>query len=537
MKRIYVVLGLGLWGLAGTASLATAQALRVPAPTEAQLAAVPQSVREALDAARNQLQQATAKAAVAADEAAAWAHLGDVFFVHEFNNEARVAYQHAVALDPRRFEWHYLLGMLELSVENVAEAITSLDIAIGLDPDNYPARIRRGRAHLDSADLDRAKTDFEHAQAVSPEAAAALGGLGRVALERGKYREAVELLSSALALDPAASSLHHTLGMAYRGLGELDLARRHLALRGDREETVDDPLLARVQSKSRSPQFLLELGLGLADRGDLQGSLAMMARVLRLEPNNPQALLNAGEILARLDRIDDAHAVFLRLAEADPQSGVALFYLGQIEEVRGKPAAAIESYRKALELDAAYADARAALSRVLLQSGEPEASARGFRELLAAASMPTEQAEYSYWLGLAEIAQNDCVRAREAVARAHELSPQPLAEYLDALVRIDSTCAAPGGERLKEIVAIGEQLYDFNTGLDSAETLAMAYAANGRFEDAVDLQRYAIFEAVKAGVLSQRPALQENLARYESGERSIRPYGQGHPLFSPHAGP
>jgi len=537
MKRACLILGLGLWSLAAVADAAAAQAPRIPAPAEAQLAAVPQSVRSALEEAQNRLRQAINSSAAPADQAAAWAHLGDVFFVHEFNDEARTSYQRAVALDPRRFEWHYLLGMLELSMGNVAAAINAMDAAIALDPDNYPARIRRGRALLDSAELARAEADFDVALALSPNSAAALGGLGRVALERAEYREAVELLSRAITLDPGASRLNHSLGMAYRGLGELDRARYHLAHSGEREESVDDPLLARVQSKSRSPQFLLELGLGLADRGDLEGGLAIMARVLRLEPKNVQALLNAGELLARLDRLEDAHAVFLRLAEADPGSGVAQFYIGQIEEIRGKPADAIESYRKALELDAAYTDAREALLRVLLQTGEPKASARGFRELLAAATSPPEQAKYNYWLGLTEIAQGNCAGAREAIARANELSPQPLAEYLDALIRIDSTCARPSGERLGELVATGEQLYDFNTGLDSAEMLAMAYAANGRFDDAVDLQRYAIFEAVKGGVLSQRPALQDNLARYESGKPAARPYGPGHPLFSPRAAP
>ena len=39
-----------------------------------------------------------------------------------------------------------------------------------------------------------------------------------------------------------------------------------------------------------------------------------------------------------------------------------------------------------------------------------------------------------------------------------------------------------------------------------------------RFDDAVDLQMQAIFEALKTGELAQRPDLRENLERYEAGQ-------------------
>lgn len=507
--------------------VATAVAGAGPTPPgipAARVADVSGDVRAAIDDARARLEQAQERKSAPAVLAAAWGHLGDVFFIHDFAEQARTSYRRAAELEPGEFAWPYMLGMVELSTGDIAAAIQALDEALALAPDNHAARIRRGRALRDSGELTLAEEDFARALELMPGSAAALGGLGRVALERGRHQEAVELLEQALQQEPAASGLQHSLGMAYRGLGEVDRARHHLGLRGDRDPEIPDPLLSRVQMQSRSPQFFLELGLSLADRGDFEGALAMMARVLQLDPEHAHALLNSGELLARLDRFDEAHAVFTRLVEVDTASGDGLFYLGQVEELRGNPGAASEAYQKALEIEATHADARQALAGLLLQAGQFERAAEQYLRLAEASVTPAEQVEYRYWHGMAEIGAGDCHSAQASLEQADELSPQPIPAILEALVRLHSTCIRGDAVSLQQMTDIAERLYNANPGLDSAETLAMVYAASGRFDDAVDLQAHAIFEALKNNMLGQRPELQQNLARYESGEPALQPY-------------
>lgn len=492
---------------------------------------MPEPVRSAIEEARRAVSAAEESGESPAALADAWGRLGDLFFVHGFDQPAREAYRQAAELAPAEFSWHYLQGMVDLSAGRLSEAAEALDVALGLEPDNLAARIRRGRVHLQAGSLAEAEADFRRAMELQPESAAALGGLGRVAVAQGRYRVAVEWLEKALALEPGADSLQHPLGMAYRGLGQLDEARRHLELRGNREPQVMDPLLARVQSRSRSPQFYLQLGLDLADQGDLEGSLAMMARVLRLEPANTRALLNSGELLARLGRLNDARAVFQRLAEAEPESAQAHYYIGQVEELRGDPAAARAAYREALEIDKSHQAARAALARNLLESGAAEAAVRQFDRLAETAATTEEKLRHRYWQAMAEIRAGHCERARESVEQARALSEQPVAAVMDAHVRLHASCLPADAGRVAEIVSIAERLYDANPGRESAETLAMAYAAAGRFDEAVDLQMQAVFEAVKDGSIAARPDLRENLARYESGQAAVIPYAPAHPLF------
>lgn len=512
----------------GCAGPAAAPPPEIPA---SQRDGMPEPVRTAIADARRAVITAEEYAESPAALAAAWGGLGDVFFVHGFDEPAREAYRKAAELAPAEFAWHYLLGMVEFSAGNLAGATAALDTALGLEPDNHAARIRRGRVHLQSGSLSAAEADFRRALEIQPDSAAALGGLGRVAVAQERYGEAVEWLQKALTLEPGADLLQHPLGMAYRGLDQLDQARRHLELRGNREPQVADPLLARVQSRSRSPQFYLQLGLDLADQGDLDGSLAMMARVLRLEPANARALLNSGELLARLGRLVDARAVFERLADAEPDSGQAHYYIGQVEELRDDPAAALAAYRKALEIDETHAQARAALARKLLENGEAQAAVSQFDRLAESAVTTEEELRYRYWQAMAEIRAGRCERARAAIERARALSDLPVAAVTDAHVRLHATCVPAKAGRLAEIVSAAERLYDASPGRESAETLAMAYAAAGRFNEAIDLQMQAVFEAVKDGSITARPDLQENLARYESGETAAVPYAPPHPLF------
>jgi len=513
--------------VAGSAVHADPALPEIPA---SQLDKLPESVRAAIDEARRAVTEAVESGEQPGARAEEWGRLGDVLFVHGFDAPARHAYRQAADLAPAEFAWHYLLGMVELSAGNLAGAVEALDIALELEPDNHAARIRRGRAHLGTGALSAAESDFRRALALEPESAAALGGLGRVAVARERYGEAVEWLEKALAVEPAADLLQHPLGMAYRGLGEVDKARYHLGLRGDREPQIADPLLARVQSRSRSPQFYLQLGLDLADQGDLEGALAMMARVLRLEPGNTRALLNSGELLARLDRLDDAHAVFQRLAAAQPDSGQAYFYIGQVEELRGNSPAAIAAYRDALAVEETHVQARAALARQLLQNGEAEAALRHFEHLAETAGTAEAELRHRYWQAIAEIRAGRCDRARDILERARALSDQPVAALVDVQVRLRSTCLPAGAGERAGVVSMAEQLYETNPALH-AETLAMAYAASGRFDEAVDLQMQAIFEAAKDGSIAGRPDLRENLARYESGKAAVVPYAPAHPLF------
>jgi hypothetical protein len=136
-------------------------------------------------------------------------------------------------------------------------------------------------------------------------------------------------------------------------------------------------------------------------------------------------------------------------------------------------------------------------------------------------------------LGLSLYAAGDCPRAVTSMALAARSAPED-ATVAEALARIFATCPMESDANRQVALAVAGRLYDEDPTQWHAETLAMVAAANGLFEDAVDFQTQAIFEAVKAGAEESRLAtLRGNLERYESGQPAQRAWPEDSVLFSP----
>lgn len=498
---------------------------------EFRLDEVPAPVRQAIE----QASQAVEQAKGADDSAAlaeAWGRLADVALAHEFASQARVAYQRALELDPQRHDWHYLLGMVESSEGNNRGAIAAFTQVLELRPDEHLALLRRAQAWLDEGNLDRAEADFWDVLAHSAQEPAAHGGLGRVALQREDYQQAVNHLRQALELSPAASRLHHMLGMAYRGLGNVEQARVHLGQRGDVLEPVEDPLLGRVQAQSRNPQFYLEMGLSQADLGNMQAALRLLESAVQLAPDDPPILTNYGELLARTGHLDQAYEVFRRLTRLQPARAQPHFYLGQIEELRGNLDSAVQSYRHLLGMTPEDHQVRSALAWALLALGRYDEAAERFDQAAGLIDDAARQSVYAYWQGMARLGGGQCDAGAASLERARTLGSGPDADLLSALARVRATCQPAEGEALEQALEWARAVYDAQPGLMSAETLAMVYARLGRFDDAIDLQAQAMFEAVKAGELQARPSMQQNMQRYQEQRPATQPFGENDPAFS-----
>jgi hypothetical protein len=62
-------------------------------------------------------------------------------------------------------------------------------------------------------------------------------------------------------------------------------------------------------------------------------------------------------------------------------------------------------------------------------------------------------------------------------------------------------------------------VYNANPSMETAEVYAIALAANDNFNEAIELQTQAIFEALKLGRLNDKPSLQANMQRYRNGQQ------------------
>lgn len=517
--------------LLATSAALQAQQADWPQP-DLSTAAAP--VREAIDAVQQRMRNLLGKEDDPITLANAWMALGDVYLAHEYQTEARAAYARAVERQPERSDLQYRLALISILQGDDETALAALDRALALPhPDVIvPGRVRRGQILLERGRNDDALADFERALALQPEHPAALEGQGRALLALGRPEAAIEPLRRALELDPGASRIYTLLGNAFRASGKPDAARQAFALAGDGEPLLLDPVLAQIQVLSRSPQFFLESGLAQADRGDFVRAAELIGRALSLVPEDLKMLSTYAQVLVEAEQDELARAAFERLEQAGVISAMDRAYLARIEARAGALDRAEQTYAQALAADPELVLAREGRARVWLAQGRYRAAAGAFAELAESVAEPSRRASFEYWLGLARLGDGNCAGAMAALDAAAARVERPGAALLDARIRARATCPEVAAELRAEALEWAEMLYDARPGLESSATLAMAYAGVGRFDDAVDLQAQAIFEALKDGTLESRPELTANMQRYQQQLPAARAFGPDDPVWT-----
>ncbi len=183
-------------------------------------------------------------------------------------------------------------------------------------------------------------------------------------LRAGRFTEAAQALSRAVADDPDSAGAHLLLGEAYRASG-LDAAAA-IAFR----EAVDrDPSLAEAWNG---------LGVGLEAQGLVDAARAAFERALAADPGLAPARNNFGTILLRGGDLEGAARSFREALGADPSLAAARANLGLTMKLRGDLEGAEAEYRAALELDPLNDDARYNLDLVMRDlSGTRPGSRRG----------------------------------------------------------------------------------------------------------------------------------------------------------------
>ncbi|MGI9264884.1 MAG: tetratricopeptide repeat protein, partial [Gammaproteobacteria bacterium] len=323
-----------------------------------------------------------------------------------------------------------------------------------------------------------------------------------------------------------------TLAMAYRQDGNLDKARDNLGLRGDVAPHVADPVIAAMARKSRSAQIYLEQGYAAARAGRDREAVAQFRKAVEFSPNDISALVSLGQGLFRVGEDNEAMRYIDRALELDPDNLAARYRRGTVLERRGEEGLAAADYRTVLASDPDHLRARFRLADTLMRLGQFEEAATQYGLIKPS---PEQEGLVVYGKGLAELAAWDCDAALESFEKALALRPDS-GEIYQALARSYATCPKLDAQRRKKGLELAQQLIQARSNRDHAETLAMAAAANGQFERAVQIQRQ-LLGSVQSGSNNHAIEWHEHLLeRYSGGVPADRPWPLWHPIYRPNGG-
>jgi tetratricopeptide (TPR) repeat protein len=370
------------------------------------------------------------------------------------------------------------LGDVPQAVEQIRETLASLTkAAAGLAPQSEPAdrnRLVRARLHLAVAslrleqnDLGGARLDIETALELAPEMVEANLMHGFVLEQTGNLTVAIECYSAVLEREPG-----NTDALQSR-------ANARFALQRNREAIAD---LER----------LCQLGI---ERDGVRIRLAV-------------AYLRLGELTTARGHYQRALELNL-----DPSDAAQVHHhLGVIEERSGSTEKALEAYRTALVLDPRLVAARFAMGTLLSRLGRYQESTQTFRKVVEMAPGHVLARR-----GEAQVLES-LGHSQEALQRLEEgwqAIPESV-ELLHALARLLASATDKEVRDGERAVELARRTFRAGSTPSRIETLAMACAQAGRFDEAVRLQREVI-RAVNRQGSDELPRLEANLVRYQAG--------------------
>jgi Flp pilus assembly protein TadD len=307
---------------------------------------------------------------------------------------------------------------------------------------------------------------WRHVLSRNPGAWIAHNNLGTVLLAGGRIDESIGHFREALTIAPQYPNAHVNLCGALRTQGRVDEAidscRQALRIQGDDAKALNN------------------LGAALLDRGDVDEAIRTLRRALELRPNFARAHSNLGVGLRfrgeqdlALDHFRRAVALLPDAAELRANLGVALLDRGAI-----RPAA--DHLRRALELDPGHAAAHHALGRARIMTGQIDEGLTHLREAVRLKPDWPVALNDAAWVLATFEAHRQPDEAIRLAERANELTDDPAANMLD--------------------------------------TLAVAYAAAGRFEQAMVVGQAALERAAAGGDPRLEQEIAGRLELYRRGE-------------------
>jgi tetratricopeptide (TPR) repeat protein len=458
--------------------------------------------------------------ATPAELASAYGDMGKLLMAATHLEASESCYLNAQALAPGDRRWPYYLGHLYKVKGPLEKSIASFQRALELQPDDVATLVWLGEVYLARGDAEAAEPLFAKALALQPDSAAARFGSGRSALAKKDFTRAVRDLNDALTRNPKATRIHYPLGMAYRGLGDVDRAQAHLAQQGEIEPRPTDPLMRELDDLLQTPEAYNVRGGRELDAGNWAAAAASFRKGLELAPGDPSLRHRLGTALSQMGDVRGAIEQFEQVARTSPTFARAHFSLGVLMNDSGRHQEAIDWFSTALKHEPGYVQARIQLAGVLARSGRPADALRHYEQALQ--EDPTRSdAAFGYAMALVRLGRY--AEARERLTSALELHPnQPT--FTHALARL--LAAAPDdrvrdGRRAKMLV---DALLKEEQSIELGETTAMMLAELGEYKQAAVLQGDVIAAARRAGLHDVVQRLTGNLKLYESGKPCRTPF-------------
>lgn len=214
---------------------------------------------------------------------------------------------------------------------------------------------QRGWAFLQNGDFKRAEQEFGTALRQAPAFYPAEAGLGYTQLAQGRERDAVSHFDRAL-----QRAVDYVPALVGRGEALLALKRDADALASYQAALAANPDLPLVQSRvevlrSRTAQDTVAAARKAAQAGNLDEARQQYARAIAVSPESPFLYRELGAVQRRQNETAGALESFRKAVELDPADARSHLQISELLEAKGDLDGAIAAALAALQIEPAEA--------------------------------------------------------------------------------------------------------------------------------------------------------------------------------------
>lgn len=237
-----------------------------------------------------------------------------------------------------------MLGILHSMTGNADAAEASCRRVIALQPNSHTAYNNLGTILKNKGQPSAAIACYRKALEIAPGYANAANNLATLLRETGDRDEALAHYRNAVRLQPDYAEAYSNLGALLQDMGDLAGALQAYQ--------------QAVRLQPDSALWLFNLGCGLREAGKFEDSARAFQQSLQRDQNSARTWDGLCHVQLELRRFEDACQSGLRALQLEPDLVEACLHTAAAHQASGRTAAAIELYRRALEIDPGNETAR-----------------------------------------------------------------------------------------------------------------------------------------------------------------------------------
>lgn len=383
----------------------------------------------------------------------------------ELLKDARERLQKMVAEGPQNADALYALGLTELKLREVADAIPNLQLSLSIAPQAIMVAYSLAEAKLQQGDAVGAEQVLQKACQDAPKSAEAQVILGRFYISQGQFAKAEAQFQRALAIAPKDGGALLNLALVEIQTGNKQGAEQNLKRLsgliespykiaygiflfqdGKRDDAVREfQRLLKSDPGDRAARTRLVAAYEAMNR--VPDALKLLTTSLQKNPKDLDALLQRGEILLHANDLSKAEVDLNRVLHLKPDSSEVHYAVAKLNQARGGALTYRQELNEVLRLNPLLLQVRIELTKSLILDN----AAKAALAMLDAAPAEQKQAipvlEQRNW---ALLSLNDLAGAREGIQKGLALSHTPDLLLQDAILKIASQRFAEARASLKE---------------------------------------------------------------------------------------